>query len=84
MAWLLTATHVPQIRISRARHLLRLDADEVLGTDNLKRSALNNYFFGTTERLEAAINEAFAHMNQHPETALSLAYATSQNSRRTA
>jgi len=50
----------------------------------LKKSALNNYFFGTTDRLEAAIDEAFAHLNQHPETTLSLAYKTSQNLCRTA
>lgn len=50
----------------------------------LKRSALNNYFFGTIESLEAALHEAFAELQQHPETALSLAYATNQNLRETA
>ena len=40
----------------------------------LKRSALNNYFFGDIETLEAAIHDAFANLQQHPETALSLAY----------
>lgn len=50
----------------------------------LKRSALNNYFFGTIESLEAAIHEAFTQLQQHPETALSLAYKTSTNLRKTA
>jgi putative transposase len=50
----------------------------------LKKSALNNYFFGTVENLEKAIDEAFGELNQHPETALSLAYATSRNLCRTA
>lgn len=50
----------------------------------LKKSALNNYFFGTVENLEAAIDEAFGELNQHPETTLSLAYATSRNLCRTA
>jgi len=48
----------------------------------LKRSALNNYFFGDIELLEAAIHEAFSELQQHPETALSLAYNT--NLRQTA
>jgi transposase len=48
----------------------------------LKRSALNNYFFGKIESLEAAIHQAFGELQQHPETALSLAYNT--NLRRTA
>ena len=50
----------------------------------LKKSALNNYFYGTIESLEAAIHEAFAELQQHPETALSLAYKTSTNLRKTA
>ncbi len=50
----------------------------------LKKSALNNYFFGDTDRLEKAIDEAFRELNQHPDTALSLAYRTSQNLRRSA
>ncbi len=50
----------------------------------LKRSALNNYFFGEIEALEAAIHEAFTELQQHPETALSLAYKTSTNLRKTA
>lgn len=50
----------------------------------LKKSALNNYFFGTVESLEKAIDEAFCELNQHPETTLSLAYSTSRNLCRTA
>jgi transposase len=50
----------------------------------LKKSALNNYFFGTVENLEKAIDEAFRELNQHPETTLSLAYSTSRNLCRTA
>ncbi len=50
----------------------------------LKRSALNNYFFGTIESLEEAIHDAFSELQQHPETALSLAYTTNQNLRKTA
>jgi transposase len=49
----------------------------------LKKTALNNYFFGDTERLEDAIDRAFHELNRHPETALSLAY-TIKNLRRTA
>lgn len=48
----------------------------------LKRSALNNYFFGEIESLEAAIHEAFSELQQHPKTTLSLAYNT--NLRKTA
>lgn len=50
----------------------------------LKRSALNNYFFGDIESLEATIHDAFTELQQHPETALSLAYTTNQNLRETA
>jgi len=50
----------------------------------LKKSAMNNYFFGEIESLEAAIHDAFAELQQHPETALSLAYKTSTNLRKTA
>ena len=42
----------------------------------LKKTALNNYFFGDTERLEDTIDRAFYELNRHPETALSLAYTT--------
>jgi transposase len=50
----------------------------------LKRSALNNYFFGDIDSLEAAIHEAFSHLQQHPETALSLAYKIDTELRKTA
>lgn len=50
----------------------------------LKRSALNNYFFGSVESLEQAIHDAFANIQQHPETTLSLAYRTATNLRKTA
>lgn len=50
----------------------------------LKKSALNNYFFGDVERLEEAIVRAFGELNRNPDTALSLAYKTSQNLRRSA
>lgn len=50
----------------------------------LKRSALNNYFYGTIETLEAAIHGALAQLQQHPETALSLAYRTNTHLRKVA
>ena len=50
----------------------------------LKRSALNNYFFGDIESLEVAIHQAFSELQQHPETALSLAYGIGKNLRKTA
>ena len=50
----------------------------------LKRSALNNHFFGDVQRLEAAVHEAFAELQQHPETTLSLAYKMDTNLRKTA
>jgi transposase len=50
----------------------------------LKRSALNNYFYGDIETLENAIRQAFNELQQHPETALSLAYRTNTNLRKTA
>ena len=50
----------------------------------LKKSALNNYFYGTVETLEAALDEAFTELQQDPETALSLAYKTGTNLRKTA
>ena len=40
----------------------------------LKRSSLNNYFFGDVETLERAIVGTFKELNRHPETTLSLAY----------
>ncbi len=45
----------------------------------LKRSALNNYFYGNVESLEAAIDETFEELQQHLETALPLAYKTYKN-----
>jgi len=50
----------------------------------LKRSALNNYFCGDMESLEAAADGALRELQQHPETALSLAYRTSKNLRKSA
>jgi len=50
----------------------------------LKKSALNNYFCGDVEKLEEAIVRVFRELNRHPDTALSLAYNTSQNLRRSA
>lgn len=50
----------------------------------LKRSALNNYFYGNIESLEAAIHQAFSELQQHPETALSLAYKMNTKLRKTA
>jgi len=50
----------------------------------LKKSALTNYFYGTIETLEEAIHDAFSELQQHPETALSLAYDIHQNLRKTA
>ena len=50
----------------------------------LKSSALNNYFYGDMVSLETAVDDAFRELQQHPETALSLAYKTSKNLRKTA
>jgi transposase len=50
----------------------------------LKRSGLNNYFFGDLPTLEAAIDEVMVDLQQHPETALALAYKTSKNLRKSA
>ncbi|MBI2891535.1 MAG: transposase, partial [Nitrospirae bacterium] len=50
----------------------------------LKRSALNNYFFGSVNRLGEAIVEVFHHLNRHPHTALSLAYRISHDLRQVA
>lgn len=50
----------------------------------LKRSALNNYFFGDVTNLENAVVNAFKVLNKNPNTALSLAYRTSQNLGQTA
>jgi transposase len=50
----------------------------------LKRSALNNYFFGSIESLERAIHATFENLNQHPETTLALAYRCDTKLRKTA
>lgn len=50
----------------------------------LKGSALNNYFYGNIGSLEMAVDEAFEELQQHPETALSLAYKTYKNLCKTA
>ena len=50
----------------------------------LKRSALNNYFFGDLASLEDAIHDAFDALQQNPETTLSLTYRTATNLRKTA
>jgi len=50
----------------------------------LKSSALNNYFYGDMASLETAVDDAFRELQQHPETALSLAYKTSKNLRKIA
>ena len=49
----------------------------------LKRSALNNYFFGDLASLEDAIHDAFDALQQNPETTLSLTYRTATNLRKT-
>ena len=50
----------------------------------LKKSALNNYFYGDMASLASAIYDAFKELQQHPETALSLAYKTYKNLCKTA
>ncbi|GAG24750.1 unnamed protein product [marine sediment metagenome] len=50
----------------------------------LKKSALNNYFYGDMASLASTIDDAFKELQQHPETALSLAYKTYKNLRKTA
>jgi len=45
----------------------------------LKRSAMNNYFFGDTASLEHAIQGTFAVLQRHPETTLSPTYCTATN-----
>ena len=49
----------------------------------LKRSALNNYFYGEIESLETAMHKAFTELQQHAETALSPAYKINTNLRET-
>jgi transposase len=50
----------------------------------LKRSSLNNYFFGSVESLERAIVDTFADLNQNPQTTLSLAYHSATHLRKSA
>lgn len=50
----------------------------------LKKSALNNYFYGDIDSLESAVDDALRELQQHPETALSLAYKTYKDLRKTA
>ena len=50
----------------------------------LKRSALNNYFYGNVESLEKAIHQALGELQQHPDRALSLSYRIATNLRKTA
>ena len=50
----------------------------------LKRSSLNNYFFGDVESLEDAIIDTFTHLNQQPQTTLSLAYHPATRLRKSA
>jgi putative transposase len=50
----------------------------------LKRSSLNNYFFGDVESLQRAIVETFGDLNQHPHTTLSLAYHSATRLRKSA
>jgi transposase len=50
----------------------------------LKRSSLNNYFFGNVASLERAIHNTFKNLQQHPETTLGLTYQHATNLRKTA
>jgi transposase len=50
----------------------------------LKKSSLNNYFYGDISSLASAVDNALKELQQHPETALSLAYKTYKNLRKTA
>ena len=50
----------------------------------LKRSSLNNYFFGDVESLQRAIVDTFDDLNQHPQTTLSLAYHSATRLRKSA
>jgi len=50
----------------------------------LKKSALNNYFYGDMASLASAVDHALKELQQHPETTLSLAYKTYKNLRKTA
>jgi transposase len=50
----------------------------------LKRSSLNNYFFGSVQSLERAIVDTFTDLNQRPQTTLSLTYHAATHLRKTA
>jgi len=50
----------------------------------LKRSALNNYFYGNIGSLERAIHQAFRNLQRSPHTTLALNYRTATNLRKTA
>lgn len=50
----------------------------------LKRSALNNYFFGDIATLEKAIVQTFRHLNRNPGTTLGLTYHYATNLRQAA
>jgi transposase len=50
----------------------------------LKRSALNNYFYGEVKSLEKAVHRALAELQRRPDTTLSLRYRTATNLRKTA
>jgi transposase len=50
----------------------------------LKRSALNNYFYGDMRSLEAAIHHAFRELQRRPNTTLALNYRTATNLRKVA
>jgi transposase len=50
----------------------------------LKRSALNNYFYGDIGSLEKAVHHAFRNIQRRPNTTLALNYRTTTNLRKTA
>ena len=50
----------------------------------LKKSALNNYFYGDMASLASVVDDALKELQQHPETTPSLAYKTYKNLRKTA
>lgn len=80
----LLAEHEDQVRVLwLPKYSPELNAIEGLW-GYVKHRALNNYFFGTIERLESAVVEAFTALNSDPSTTLSLAYNTAQNLCRTA
>jgi len=50
----------------------------------LKRSALNNYFYGNIRSLERAIHRSFRNLQRSPKTTLALNYRTATNLRKIA